>query len=46
MKTGEWKVACQQEGIPHATFFRLKKKLIKSGMISKSAIDKTWMRNS
>jgi hypothetical protein len=38
--------ACGEEGIPRATFFRLKKQLSYQGGVKKAEVDGTWMQNS
>jgi hypothetical protein len=46
MKTADWPKACGEEGIPRATFFRLKKQLSYQGGVKKAEVDGTWMQNS
>jgi hypothetical protein len=42
MKTGEWKDACEEEGIKERTFYRLRKELVKAGRIFRSELDHQW----
>jgi AAA domain len=42
MKTAEWQNACEEEGIPARTFYRLRKRSVTEGRLFKSEINGQW----
>jgi len=44
MSTADWQKACEEEGIPRRTFYRLKKQLETQRLISKSGVDGSWLK--